>query len=210
MYKLVSFSNFEPKLPLYQLTPFPPVYSIITDFICALLPALAVWNLQIARPLKLAVCCLMSLGLMATACAIVRATSLNTRVTDMSYEYCIASIWASTELQIVIIATNLSLGRSIFRFFVGSSVSYSYTDGTKTQLSSPTYGSNGMSRLGSSETMTGNGSDIDLAGHQVLKQMEFHLEEGVGNISNTRRTSDQMYVTRESWNQNPRKEKGNP
>ncbi len=67
--------------------------------------------------LKIALWGLMSLGLTATACAIVRATNLTMRVTDMSYEYCITSTWASTELNLGIIATNLSLSRSIYRFF---------------------------------------------------------------------------------------------
>lgn len=61
----------------------------------------------------------MSLGLIATICAVVRATSLGTVVTDLSYDYAIAAIWANTELHLGIIATNLSLSRSIFAYYTG-------------------------------------------------------------------------------------------
>jgi hypothetical protein len=157
-YKLVSLNN-TPTTTIFPLllTTFFIVYSIITDFICALLPVLVVWNLQIARSLKLAVGGLMSLGLVATACAIVRATSLNIQVTDMSYDYCIASIWASTELHLGIIATNLSLSRSISRYYIKSSFFSSFnTQDTKIDLSSRGYGSSGLSRLTSRDNEVQN------------------------------------------------------
>lgn len=67
----------------------------------------------------------MSLGLLATAVAIVRASSLGIKTADLSYDYCIAAIWANTELHLGIIATNLALSRMIWSFFVGSSTSLS-------------------------------------------------------------------------------------
>jgi hypothetical protein len=61
----------------------------------------------------------MSLGLIATAIAIIRASSLGTKTADLSYDYCIAAIWANSELHIGIIATNLAVGRMIWQFFKG-------------------------------------------------------------------------------------------
>ena len=58
----------------------------------------------------------MSLGLIATACAAVRASSLGTTVTDLSYDYCIAAIWANTELHLGIIAANLVVGKAVVGF----------------------------------------------------------------------------------------------
>ncbi|CAG8972395.1 hypothetical protein HYALB_00007147 [Hymenoscyphus albidus] len=94
-------------------------YSVITDVICTSLPVVVLWNVKIKLNLKIAVSCLMSLGLIATICAVVRATSLGTVVTDLSYDYCIAAIWANTELHLGIIATNLSLSRSIYAYYSG-------------------------------------------------------------------------------------------
>jgi hypothetical protein len=83
---------------------------------------------------KLGVCCLMSLGLIATAVAIVRASSLGIKTADLSYDYCIAAIWANTELHLGIIATNLALSRMIWGFFVGASTTLS------TNARTPRYG----------------------------------------------------------------------
>jgi hypothetical protein len=61
----------------------------------------------------------MALGLIATAVAIVRASSLGIKTADLSYDYCIAAIWANTELHLGIIATNLALSRMIWACFIG-------------------------------------------------------------------------------------------
>ncbi|EAT78163.2 hypothetical protein SNOG_14292 [Parastagonospora nodorum SN15] len=94
-------------------------YSVITDFICALLPVAVLWKIKIDLKTKIGVCGLMSLGLIATAVAIVRASSLGIKTADLSYDYCLAAIWANTELHLGIIATNLALSRMIWGFFVG-------------------------------------------------------------------------------------------
>jgi hypothetical protein len=96
-------------------------YSVITDFICALLPVAVLWKVKITMKTKIGVCFLMSLGLIATAVAIVRASSLGIKTADLSYDYCIAAIWANTELHLGIIATNLALSRMIWGFFMGKS-----------------------------------------------------------------------------------------
>jgi hypothetical protein len=61
----------------------------------------------------------MSLGLIATAVAIIRAFSLGIKTADLSYDYAIAAIWANTELHLGIIATNLALSRMIWGFLRG-------------------------------------------------------------------------------------------
>ncbi|KAL6705529.1 hypothetical protein ACN47E_006646 [Coniothyrium glycines] len=96
-------------------------YSVVTDLICALLPIVVLWKVQITLKTKIGVCGLMSLGLIATAIAIVRASSLGIKTADLSYDYCIAAIWANTELHLGIIATNLALSRMIWAFFRGDS-----------------------------------------------------------------------------------------
>jgi hypothetical protein len=97
----------------------PPAYSVVTDFVCALLPVVVLWRVKISARTKVGVCGLMALGLIATAVAIVRASSLGIKTADLSYDYCIAAIWANTELHLGIIATNLSLSRMIWACLVG-------------------------------------------------------------------------------------------
>jgi len=94
-------------------------YSVVTDLICALLPIVVLWKVKMSPKLKIGVCGLMSLGLIATAVAIVRASSLGLKTTDLSYDYCIAAIWANTELHLGIIATNLALSRMVWGYFSG-------------------------------------------------------------------------------------------
>jgi hypothetical protein len=79
----------------------------------------------------------MSLGLIATAVAIVRASSLGTKTADLSYDYCIAAIWANTELHLGIIATNLALSRMMWSHFFGSTLPHTHTPryGTGSHLS---------------------------------------------------------------------------
>ncbi|KAF2849550.1 hypothetical protein T440DRAFT_129735 [Plenodomus tracheiphilus IPT5] len=116
-------------------------YSVVTDLICALLPIVVLWNIKISTPTKFGVCGLMSLGLIATAVALVRASSLGTKTADLSYDYCIAAIWANTELHLGIIATNLALSRMIWSFLRGT--------GNSTTNNTPRYASgSNLSRAG--------------------------------------------------------------
>ncbi|KAH6665812.1 hypothetical protein B0J14DRAFT_550623 [Halenospora varia] len=92
-------------------------YSILTDLICSLLPIVVLWNVRIPLRDKFLVCGLMSLGLIATTCAAIRASSLGTSVVDLTYDYCIAAIWANTELHLAIIGANCACGRSIYKYF---------------------------------------------------------------------------------------------
>ncbi|KAG9670474.1 hypothetical protein KCU99_g6184, partial [Aureobasidium melanogenum] len=92
-------------------------YAVATDLVCTVLPIHVVWNVKIPLSTKAAVCGLMSLGLVATICSAIRAASLGTTTDDLSYAYCIAAIWANTELLLGIIAANLALSRSIYKYF---------------------------------------------------------------------------------------------
>jgi hypothetical protein len=117
---------------------------VITDLICALLPIVVLWRVKISFKAKFGVCGLMSLGLIATAVAIIRASSLGIKTADLSYDYCIAAIWANTELHLGIIATNLALSRMIWALFFGERESFSSSNtpryGTGTQFSRTKHG----------------------------------------------------------------------
>lgn len=83
---------------------------------CTLLPIAVVWNLTLSIRNKIAVCALMSLGVVyvqpppsikshqtntspsSTIFACVRASSLGLAVSDLSWVYCWAAIWGNIEL----------------------------------------------------------------------------------------------------------------
>ncbi|MCJ1385954.1 hypothetical protein MMC17_009079 [Xylographa soralifera] len=97
-------------------------FSIFSDFMCTLLLVVVLWNVKIALRLKFAVWGLMSLGLLATICAGVRASlSNNDQDPDLTYSLAFISIWAVLEAHLGIIAANLALSRYVWLFFKRSS-----------------------------------------------------------------------------------------
>ncbi|PGG98693.1 hypothetical protein AJ79_08778 [Helicocarpus griseus UAMH5409] len=88
--------------------------SMITDLICAAMPMYVVLKIKLAFNDKLLLCGLTALGLVATACAIVRASSLGAKVYDIAYDFCITAIWANAELHLGIISANAACGRQIY------------------------------------------------------------------------------------------------
>lgn len=52
------------------------VVNVLTDFFCTTTPIVVVWNVQISKRVKVVICGLMSLGLVATASQIVRVVTL--------------------------------------------------------------------------------------------------------------------------------------
>ncbi|KAM0706165.1 hypothetical protein Q7P35_006714 [Cladosporium inversicolor] len=91
--------------------------SVFADVVCTLLPIAVVWNLTLSLKNKIAVCALMSLGVVSTAFACVRASSLGLAVSDLSWVYCWAAIWGNIELGFGILGANLALSRTYYDFF---------------------------------------------------------------------------------------------
>lgn len=54
------------------------VVNILTDFFCTTTPIIVLWKVQISARLKIVICGVMSLGLIATASQIVRVITLST------------------------------------------------------------------------------------------------------------------------------------
>lgn len=213
IYLQVGLSHLAP-IPHSPLT-LPPGYSVVTDLICTLLPIVVLWKVQMKRSLKIAVCGLMSLGLIATATAVVRASSLGTTTTDLTYAYCMAAIYGNTELHLGIIAANLSLSRSIYGYFIGRN-----RDGVSGASGSvfPTIGSKGSRgfplnsnstqppRRGRKNSEVGSESSQMELGDHVVKTTEFRLEEE--SVERDGEMDRDRIVTRMSWDQKPRPKKG--
>jgi hypothetical protein len=174
------------KTHFQQLTNPGIAYSVVTDFVCALLPVVVLWNIKISLKTKIGVCGLMSLGLIATAVAIVRASSLGIKTADLSYDYCIAAIWANTELHLGIIATNLALSRMIWGFFFGapsssSSTTYTPRYGTGSHLSRNTRP--GYSRNGDGNQYTKNESGTRVSVDNISQASQIPLDPIVKRTS---------------------------
>ncbi|KUJ23497.1 uncharacterized protein LY89DRAFT_713942 [Mollisia scopiformis] len=94
-------------------------FSVTTDLFLSILPLFIVWRVRIPLRTKISVCCLMSLGLLATGFGIARAASLSIMTTDLSWMYCIAALWSNLELFLGIVCANLAIARSTYSYIFG-------------------------------------------------------------------------------------------
>ena len=86
-----------------------------TDLICAGIPILVIRRLQMDMRAKLALCGLMSLGVLTAGCAVAKAVLLQ-RVTadDITWDLNIVAIWATIEQFLGIIITSIPMLRPLF------------------------------------------------------------------------------------------------
>lgn len=116
----------------------------------------------------------MSLGLIATIVAVIRASSLGIKTADLSYDYCIAAIWANTELHLGIIATNLALSRMIWGYFIGK------TSTTTSNSHTPRYGTGSHLSRG---TRNGYQKSVDRSPYAGKDGLDTRIS--VDNVSQT-------------------------
>ncbi|KAI1662412.1 hypothetical protein F4813DRAFT_344449 [Daldinia decipiens] len=87
--------------------------AIITDWLCAILPALLLWNLNMKARVKTSLIFVLSLGVLASICTCVRLPYVRTYVHvgatpyDGLYKGCILMVWSVVECGIGIIAGSL-------------------------------------------------------------------------------------------------------
>ncbi|KAK3699629.1 hypothetical protein LTR37_016365 [Vermiconidia calcicola] len=130
---------WRPDARLYSLY-LQTAYSVLTDLLCSLLPIYVVWDLRISLHKKLGVCGLMSLGLISTAFAILRASSFGGKPVDFSWTYAWTGVWADIEVNVGIIAANLSLSRMYFvclKNISRSMLGYGHSSSSRIDTSSP-------------------------------------------------------------------------
>ncbi|OJD32531.1 uncharacterized protein BKCO1_37000113 [Diplodia corticola] len=123
--------------------------NILTDWTCALLPIPLLWNLEMNRNSKIAAGCLLSFGVFASACAIIRLQYTVGLSATEDYLFHISSVmlWAYAEVGVGMTAANCSTLRPVFKRILklGSSFGRSAGDDT-TSLSSSDYGCCSKSR----------------------------------------------------------------
>ncbi|KAF4632430.1 hypothetical protein G7Y89_g5695 [Cudoniella acicularis] len=175
---------WNPKIRIYSIY-LQVAYSILTDLICSFLPIVVLYSVRIPLRDKFLVCGLMSLGLIATTCAAIRASSLGIATSDLTYDYCIAAIWANTELHMAIIGANAACGRSIYKHFryglnppddsqVLSNPPYPSRTGYF-RTSEPSLNLTGQAKAQTTSTITSTKEDIEFDNypHTIKKQTEF-------------------------------------
>lgn len=77
--------QWNPDLPGWCLAPqelgkfslAQSVFSVISDIFCTVSPVIILWKIRISRNLKIGICSLMSIGIVATAANIVRSIYLD-------------------------------------------------------------------------------------------------------------------------------------
>ncbi|MCJ1396091.1 hypothetical protein MMC18_008979 [Xylographa bjoerkii] len=94
------------------------VTSVLTDIACSAFPIIVFSKLQIDRRTKVALCCLMSLGLFASACCVAK-TILLTELdnNDFTYSLITVDICAAAEANIGIIAASIPGLQPLFKSY---------------------------------------------------------------------------------------------
>ncbi|MCJ1277470.1 hypothetical protein MMC21_005283 [Puttea exsequens] len=91
-------------------------YSALGDLILAIYPIVVFWNLQMSKKLKIGLCLLMSGGVIATACAIVKTVyiELISKTEDRTYVLTPLLLWAYSEMWAILILGSIPPIRPLF------------------------------------------------------------------------------------------------
>ncbi|KAF3763576.1 hypothetical protein M406DRAFT_231232, partial [Cryphonectria parasitica EP155] len=93
------------------------VLAIITDWTCSLVPCIVVWNLQMKSRLKVSVCAVLALGIVASAATVIRLPYLRyyNIVTNYDYNVCNILLWSIIECGVGILAGSLPSLRTLLK-----------------------------------------------------------------------------------------------
>ncbi|KAG6007363.1 hypothetical protein E4U21_006067 [Claviceps maximensis] len=92
------------------------VFSVLTDFTFAVLPAFVIWSLQLERRAKVAVVMLVSMGCFASTAVIVRCVYLPKFVDpDFLWATTDIAIWSTVEMGLAIATASLATLRPLFK-----------------------------------------------------------------------------------------------
>ncbi|KAL3474274.1 hypothetical protein BJX99DRAFT_271806 [Aspergillus californicus] len=96
-------------------------WSVVLDFVLALFPWYALWNLNIKQKEKITICISLSLGVFAGICGIIRTTSLGSLTVSTDYLYATTDsvMWTNSELTTTIICVSVPALRPLYRSLRG-------------------------------------------------------------------------------------------
>ncbi|KAG7105419.1 hypothetical protein HYQ44_016731 [Verticillium longisporum] len=107
--------------------------SVVTDFVFAVLPVPILWNVQLNWKVKSAVAAILSLGIFATAAAIVKITFLGEygKYGDFLFDSSDLTIWTTVEICTAIIAACIPCLKPLFKAMLRGSSADKYPTGYK-------------------------------------------------------------------------------
>ncbi|KAF7524706.1 hypothetical protein PCG10_005508 [Penicillium crustosum] len=165
-------------------------WSAVLDFVLALFPWVALWNLNMKKKEKYTICLSLSLGIFAGICGIIRTTGLDalTQSTDYLYATTDSVMWTMSELTTTIVCVSIPALRPLYRSIRGnlsSNDASNYND-------LPPYGKSSGGRSGGCSarptfamdtviTTTVHGKDVD------SESRDSGRNEGHGEDTDTRR-----------------------
>ncbi|KAK2773136.1 hypothetical protein FQN53_004282 [Emmonsiellopsis sp. PD_33] len=96
-------------------------FSAASDLVLALYPVFIIWNLQMAKKLKIGLTCVMALGVIATAAAVVKTIFLAELAARADYTFDTISLttWIATEQYLIIIAACIPTLGPLFTVAMG-------------------------------------------------------------------------------------------
>ncbi|KAK2795186.1 hypothetical protein FQN52_006116 [Onygenales sp. PD_12] len=100
---------------------FQGSFSAASDLVLALYPVFIIWNLQMAKKLKIGLTCVMALGVIATAAAVVKTIFLAELAARADYTFDTISLttWIATEQYLIIIAACIPTLGPLFTVAMG-------------------------------------------------------------------------------------------
>ncbi|KAF8249102.1 hypothetical protein K440DRAFT_599241 [Wilcoxina mikolae CBS 423.85] len=159
-------------------------YSIncaISDCFLVLLPIAMLWDVQIARRKRIAICSILGVGSLAAAASIVKTTYLHSygKTGDFLWDSVNIAVWTTIENDVAIISASMPALKPLFSKILEKTV-YSY--------SSRTGGSQGhsLSALGQNSKVVGITNDIRAGRDRNSKRgtkLDNESEEGIIGIS---------------------------
>ncbi|KAF2642450.1 hypothetical protein P280DRAFT_447850 [Massarina eburnea CBS 473.64] len=103
---------------LTKVTYFFGAVCIITDWICAILPAFVIWSIQLSRKAKIYISVMLAMGVLASIATIIRMRYLLAYQDPKDYVYGITpiAIWSEIECCIGIVAGSLATMRPLLHY----------------------------------------------------------------------------------------------
>ncbi|KAK9424291.1 hypothetical protein SUNI508_13744 [Seiridium unicorne] len=131
---------------------FISVISILTDWLCAILPAFILWDIQLRFRVKVSVAVVLGLGFIASTATIVRIGYLRYYTITEDYLYNIANIalWSIVESGIGIVAGSLATLRPLLKYipFMQNTSNSDASKSNKTKQRGQSYKLDSLGRSG--------------------------------------------------------------
>ncbi|KAJ5106125.1 hypothetical protein N7456_002800 [Penicillium angulare] len=152
-------------------------WAAVLDFVLAIFPWYALWNLNMKQKEKITICISLSLGIFAGVCGIIRTSGLNALTVSTDYLYATTEsvIWTNSELTTTIICVSVPALRPLYRSLRGQNSSNdasnynnlgkSYGKSSNNRSRQPSYG---MDTLVTT-TIQGKGDGMDINGGKTIE-----------------------------------------